>query len=963
MPKAPKAPKAPPASPPKRMTRARAKAVEEKQQSQVAAAAGVKAAAGASRTKTKKTDDQPDYSDHRVKVEGAVKKPQAKTQAKKTTKSQSKETNDVAIRDQEDEPASQPSASNRAHSKKQEQRVKPTVTKSATNTRATRGRPEQPKPPQPATKAGTTRKKVTFLDEQEAEKENVIEIRPNSKDGKEVVVKRASSTASQAPQKGRGTSMKSNNHEVSKRSHAGTNGEPLSPKKASQVAKAIPKEKNEEQIPDLSSQSPVRPLLQSPRKQPTPAVIHSPKKLVQEPVEEHPEDYSVDELQLPSIGSPMKQNAGCLTGTPARRPPTPPAKVSLKDSPVKIKLGTPVSKSLTGDRIQAQASSSLAQSPARRPPSPIKLFRDELSSVSQKPPGSMTKTSLLNSPAKRPPSAMKPLYFPTSASKPDLSTAAMSSTGSTLQRSPQKFKMPVSATPSKEPIAPTRSALPTKRPHTSDAEQADALMDELANAPSPFTPRTVKSTEGQAVSQAKRESFKIESQLNPDLSACSTQEMSRSNVQSPTESNLNILPSPEKHQECSTGKASKLDQRKPSLNISAGSLQLRSTIVPGLLEGDSEDELMSDDPKYSVSPSRKSVNATPMHAAALNTDLGVTENSLSMTGLADRFKSWAQATPDPKVLQQRHDEGYIFSPCKPQSVVEPSIVQDSPTNAESVLVQSSNFTEAMEIHEDMCQDESEAHDMQDCQEMFRQSYASEASQEYGDENNVPIDPNLFETIPQMPQTCTPQRLEVNQPQVLHTVSKVPLKPAGEVTVSPGTKAKAVKRLSEASNLTPHSELDLQALRQVYPPAKRSLPLQEDELVFTSYNQGVSQESRVTTPKGRSVSYSGTNTPARTPRADLNKKLLAGAVVFVDVHTSEGADASGIFVDLLQQMGASVRSSWNWNPDKANETDYTESDSRPGITHVVFKDGGKRTMEKVRMAEGVISCVGVGWVLE
>jgi hypothetical protein len=35
----------------------------------------------------------------------------------------------------------------------------------------------------------------------------------------------------------------------------------------------------------------------------------------------------------------------------------------------------------------------------------------------------------------------------------------------------------------------------------------------------------------------------------------------------------------------------------------------------------------------------------------------------------------------------------------------------------------------------------------------------------------------------------------------------------------------------------------------------------------------------------------------------------------------------------------------------------------GITHVIYKDGGKRTLEKVRDAGGVVRCVGVGWVLE
>jgi len=98
------------------------------------------------------------------------------------------------------------------------------------------------------------------------------------------------------------------------------------------------------------------------------------------------------------------------------------------------------------------------------------------------------------------------------------------------------------------------------------------------------------------------------------------------------------------------------------------------------------------------------------------------------------------------------------------------------------------------------------------------------------------------------------------------------------------------------------------------------------------------------------------TPARTPRRDLDTSLLKGAVCFVDVHTSEGADASLIFTELLTQMGARCVKSWNWNG-------CSEDGSKIGITHVVFKDGGKRTLEKSRATDGVVSCVGVGWVLE
>ena len=68
-----------------------------------------------------------------------------------------------------------------------------------------------------------------------------------------------------------------------------------------------------------------------------------------------------------------------------------------------------------------------------------------------------------------------------------------------------------------------------------------------------------------------------------------------------------------------------------------------------------------------------------------------------------------------------------------------------------------------------------------------------------------------------------------------------------------------------------------------------------------------------TPQKSEVSWSTMGTPARTPRRDIDPALLRGSVVFVDVHTSEGADASGIFVELLSQMGARCVKSWPWNP--------------------------------------------------
>ena len=113
------------------------------------------------------------------------------------------------------------------------------------------------------------------------------------------------------------------------------------------------------------------------------------------------------------------------------------------------------------------------------------------------------------------------------------------------------------------------------------------------------------------------------------------------------------------------------------------------------------------------------------------------------------------------------------------------------------------------------------------------------------------------------------------------------------------------------------------------------------------------------------------TSGPSARKPVVPDVLQGAVVFVDVHTSEGADASGIFIDLLTQMGARCVKQWSWNPRTSMGSSLncdtpqaaSPDTTRVGITHVVYKDGGKRTLEKIRSSNGVVLCVGVGWVLE
>ncbi|KAK5022797.1 hypothetical protein LTS07_009775 [Exophiala sideris] len=99
--------------------------------------------------------------------------------------------------------------------------------------------------------------------------------------------------------------------------------------------------------------------------------------------------------------------------------------------------------------------------------------------------------------------------------------------------------------------------------------------------------------------------------------------------------------------------------------------------------------------------------------------------------------------------------------------------------------------------------------------------------------------------------------------------------------------------------------------------------------------------------------------SRTPLKSVGSGILSGATIHYDIHTSEGSDASAFYVELLTAMGARCVKEWRWNPRASIATE----EAPVGITHVVYKDGGKRTLEKVRSAKGQVLCVGVNWVLD
>jgi hypothetical protein len=322
------------------------------------------------------------------------------------------------------------------------------------------------------------------------------------------------------------------------------------------------------------------------------------------------------------------------------------------------------------------------------------------------------------------------------------------------------------------------------------------------------------------------------------------------------------------------------------------------------------------------------------------------------------------ATPKTVKAPQTVAADRFHLPPPPSSIDEESIIVPSPEKY-------SQFEEAMAILEDSHDISfSNARRQSNMSNAFRASQMSDASQVYGDENEIPLndddaDEDMFDFNHNTPiaapsqqtmKIITPARSQEKTPRVIHTTTKVPLKPSADFDSSP--LARPTKRSqSLLGPLSPQTSKDLRVLREI--------PVRFDSSPVVLQSQKNNNIPAIVAPPHTPTQDMNNDvvvTPIRTPRADLNSKLLAGAIVYVDAYTTEGAEASAIFVELLTQMGAKCVRQWAWNPETEGETGG-EDRRKVGITHVVFKDGGKRTMEKVRAAKGVVVCVGVKWVLE
>lgn len=718
----------------------------------------------------------------------------------------------------------------------------------------------------------------------------------------------------------------------------------------------------------------------------TPTIKQLQKSPVKPPNKSHTSPNS-DELQEGDIADPdstMQVNEAILNppnfgltsmASPARRMPASPFKDTMKSPARKIgPISFPGSalksaNKVLGSEAPTPFKSSLLQSSAKRPPSPIKGLQLGLALTSHQPQSSF-KASLFQSPAKRAMPGLKPLLKSRATGSDHLPGSPHGRHENNDSESARKLR-PSDKLLSEEDASnsvPEEDAeelfmkpitkihfsgrLSAVLPRDADPDDDTDLFDDGEDAATISAAAVVD----QAVTEVSDMPVN-EPNISPDVKDRS--EASRPEADKPVADEIVVqtggvtsTPSPVKSPKKSSSQTL-APQPNPSFELREKDLECGN----GMDSDEDDDSLLQ-------------TMATPT-TVSLAVSQGNRRSTLGFTALAEQFCAWSATspakTPGGKMLGEAaaplESAGQASKDTIPSmSPVDVNFFEDEmhvsydggrPDDSEKAdqqehlagsEVEDPIFDDIMVVDEDvdLINEANELSLMEPKAPSFQDDTLSDASQEYGDENDVPVDPRMEE---QRQAPVTPIRPA--QQRFFHTTTKVPLKPAAEPTPSP-----LKKRSFSASRVAPRR-----------PTASASGTGQ----LFRSPGNalGDSTTSAPVTPRGADASdadlLSTVGSPARTPRKDLNPVLLRGAVVHVDVHTKEGADASGIFVELLTNMGARCVKTWHWNPD--GSTNDGSSSNKVGITHVVFKDGGKRTLERVRRSNGVVQCVGVSWVLD
>jgi hypothetical protein len=791
-----------------------------------------------------------------------------------------------------------------------------------TTKKATRSRPAAASTKADAVpaKKTTTRKRVTFEEEGADDKENKLAPTQAKKAAtkttgllakpvrKPAVATRATRARKVAPEKD-------------------TESKPLSPKKVTQVAKSVTSGSGSED--ELCGTSPVKTLSRSPIKPPTQA--QSPTK---RPAQEEGEGPS-----SPTPVSPVKHLSASIFASPAKRALASPFKDGLKESPKRV----PIPGSLAKPSLEA-SSQSVFKDALKASPKRVNLGgsvpQPQFSTATQ----SAFKQSLLQSPARRPASPFKTGSL-TSPRKLEQATFNFQSPlkGSASIRLSSMTPMKVSTPPHEGGRMEEESI---KSHHLTPAEQAALRSRETSPSPVKSSP------------------YKLDAEQ--------------------------LLESPSSPEPGS----SEVEAHEPvALHF--------STYRSPIREGDSEDELQSG-PFTMVSPLKLrnvSVRDFALDTPAAKEDrianpFGSTikkpVEALSMTPLALQLGSWCASS-----AKKEAEEVPTTSMQGIASPTGPTLLQAQPAQ---FTFQSPGFSgkvshfdeqmfghgqEPLEILEDADLHENDSATVEDVDAMDIDTaeYAAEASSEphrteesesfeqYGDENTAPVDPLvIFAPVSQQQSEETPadsQHETLQTPEQaprlrnreIHTVSKVPLRAADD-----GHSPIKVPRKRAKSSFGPLSDVsaDLKPMRPRTPGGFEDVASKEGATSGRKVSFETLAINQLLTPgkDGATPMVS----PLKSVRKGADAQILRGAVIHVDVHTSEGADASGVFVELLTSMGAKCVKQWTWNP-RASSTNEQAHNSRIGVTHVVYKDGGKRTLQKVREAQGLVLCVGVGWVLE
>ncbi|KAH7133299.1 hypothetical protein B0J13DRAFT_451171 [Dactylonectria estremocensis] len=748
---------------------------------------------------------------------------------------------------------------------------------------------------------------------------------------------------------------------------ATTDKKPLSPKKMTQMP--VSKDDSEDEL--AGDSTPIKPLMKNPIKprintiaksQPTPSEKETEPTLNTDTVLNPPDLTSV-------LTSPARKMAAPQLLDTMRSPARRIGSVQLPGSTMKPSSGL-AGQTATTSPFKA----SLLQSAAKRPSSPIKGLNFGNAPKSQQSQSAM-KASFLQSPAKRSFPGLVPLTEPRQRD-----TTA-------LGASPTMKPLVLSGLPSAALDRPSAKLMMEDQPR----DCVDDLEDDPFSAPmeslqfpgrlSAVLPRHADPVFKKGMGIVDEPTVEAQPDAGPD--AVELAEQVHAATAEVDEQPIDMLAEPayEAEDEMAVDELAadfEDDAEKPASASSSLSqspvqtenpiYQLRDKVLDPYesMDSESEDEMEAAAQVVPATPT-PFTHKTPKTQGTGRSQAKASRQSLGgFTALAERFGSWSAASPIKMVplVPTTAAEPVPTQSSTPVSEVSQHFFEDemsvrpdvNPEDLENQLgeVLEPSFDDIMVTEEDLALAH-EANEMSLLEPEVLEGVAncdafddtlSEASQEYGDENQLPLDPALANS--HSAALTTPVRPVM---KTFNTTTKIPLKPADDSTPSP-----LKKRCFTASRVAPKRPTGPSRSATVISYSskndRKSLPVTSGELASTPANPGPVTPSK-------SDLWSSIGTPARTPRRDVDPALLRGAVVFVDVHTSEGADASSIFVELLTQMGAKCMKSWTWSPNGSGEV----SSSKVGITHVVFKDGGKRTLEKVRETNGVVQCVGVSWVLD